>query len=363
MRTFRFAPLWALAIALLSLASCDKKEDKPAEGDTTVAQDKENITNTFNQAVSCVATMKSGDFTQSAFKFMNLQAGEILDEAWVSDITEKLDDIMDLEGAIDNGRFDMAVIKGTYTWNHTTKTWVKSTVSGNQVVVLFPESKTATTNTYELRLSEYTDAKYVIQGDDVYMPTSVKASLKKNNVEIMNVNSSSQYASSGFPAPISSRLSVLTAPYTIIFDISRVNDKTFAFTFELDNGSCGKTSFQTKTYFNHNDYENYFDGESETSDLDLVEFKLAKNDLLAEVTFDVKKYNTFSDPTEAQINSCVKATLSFKGFKIGDLQLKEVNNNTELFIVYKDGTSENATKYIDPFIEDVKQVLRPQLDL
>lgn len=359
---FRFAPVWAFLFILLVVVGCSKK-DAPVDEATTVAQDKENIDNTFKQALGCVSTMKNGDFVQSAFQFMKLQSGEILNEEWITDMANSLDEVLDVRSGVENGRFDLAALKGTYTWSQTTQSWTKSSVSGNQVVVLFPESRTATTNGYELRVSEYTDAKYVIQGDNIYLPTVAKASLKKNNVELMSINWNAQYTSSGFPAPVSSRLTVLAAPFTISLDIARVDDKTFQVKFDLDNGSCGKTSLQTKFFFNHNDYENYFDGSSETADLDKMELKFAKSDLAVDVNFDVKKFNTFDDPTTTQVNSCAKATLSYKGFKIGDLQLKDVQGETELHIVYKDGTSENVSKYYEPFIEDVKQVLRPQLDL
>lgn len=89
-------------------------------------------------------------------------------------------------------------IKGTYTWNATDKKWDKT--AGNDLVLKFPATKTATTNnaTYTVQYTPYTGTVLAkeLEGNT---PKKIVAKLEINALTLTQFNFDADYNSDGLP--------------------------------------------------------------------------------------------------------------------------------------------------------------------
>lgn len=349
-----------LALLLGSILSCTKENSTSDDGPTTVAEDKKNIEATFNNTLSCAEQVRDGDLFQAIVQFLKLQNGEALNESWAEDLGEKFDDLVNLGWIDDNSRFSLNHFSGTYTWSNTTQNWVKT--ANSQVIVNFPSDKTQTTNNCTFKITDYTDASFLVNDETVYLPTSIKANLTKNNTELFNLNMACTYNTAGFPVPVDATINVLLSPNSYKFKIKRLTNTQFEVNAEMFSGSDCSTTIYSKISLANDDYEN-LDLESDVNNL---QAEFTKGDMNISGTWDIKTYNSLSSPTTDQANSTFNAVVYFNQQKTGDLRFKDVGDQTELFVYYKDGTSENTSLYYDSFYSDFKSMCKPyfgELDL
>ncbi|MGV3503503.1 MAG: hypothetical protein ACO1O1_07320 [Adhaeribacter sp.] len=300
--------------------------------------------------------IRDGEFSNWLSAAIKLEDGEALNEDWVETITEELSETADLERISDDGRFNLATFAGTYTWNKTSETWIKTTNSSGQMVLIFPATPGAASNNCEFKITEYADEAHNIDGDQVYLPKVLKASLKKENSEIFSLNLAVTYNASGsLVVPVDFNLGLKLSPVTYNLSLKRLTNTQFETKFAFQKDTDCATTLSTVVSFAHDDYENYFDDEE---DINTIQAEITKGDLTIGGTWDVKAYNKLADPTTEQTNSTLNLTVKHQGQKTGDLKLKDVGNDTNLFVFYKDGTSENASIYYDPFISDLDNELQ-----
>jgi len=344
--------LMLLVLCFTSFNSCKKdKETEPAT--TTVAEDRQHIQLTFDNTMVGLTQVKNGDFFQAMVTFLGMQNGDALNEDWVTTLTDELDNVANLSWIDDQNRFSLSYFGGTYNWNFSTHTWDKT--PNTQVVLNFPSDPNATTNNCTLTISDYADSPYVIDNETDYLPTLLKANLTKNGDEIFRINMSSVYNPSGFPIPIDATISLWLKPFNYSFSIKRLTSTQFELRANLFTGSANQTTLYSKLSLAHDDYENL---DFET-DINTVVFDYQKANMNINGSWDVLAYNNLSNPTTTQLNSTIYITGNYDQKKIGDLRFKDVGSDQELYVFYKDGSSENTSIYYDPFVSDFKALINP----
>lgn len=342
-----------LLFGLLIINSCQKKKTEPDQT-TTVAQDKQNIKNTFNTTISAITQFKNGDFFQFIVKFLELQQGEIINESWLNKLEEELDYVADFDFFYNNNRFDLSYYSGVYTWDIYQEKWDKMPI-GDMVILKFPSDPTKTSNNCFFVIESYSDAPYNVDGEIYYLPTFLKANLKKDNIEILNITLNSTYATNTFPVPINSSIELYTKPYYFNLNIQRIDNTVFKVNSILFKGSNNQITINSELTLLHDDYEN-LDIEN---DVRKVKVDVIKNDIAIKGTWDVFTFNQLNNPTIDQLNATMNLVVNHNQNKIGEVKFKKVNNENKLFIFYKDGTNEEASVYYEPFYNDLKSIIEP----
>lgn len=341
-----------LAILLL-LTACQKSSELTPTGPTTVAEDKAFIKGRYDATIDCIEGVRDGEFSQTLIKFLAISNNVVGNETWINEMTDALEASMgQLQLNSANSRFDFAAYRGTYDWNRTTKVFTK-TPSSTGIFINFPSEPSKLTNNVSLKFTTYTDALYQANAADIYLPTSVKMNMTKDNVEIANVDATGIFSSGNFPSPINVVCSVFLKPHTYKFTVTRLATTQFAVKAELG-GDCGSVT-DVKVTFLNDDYNNLIIED----DLSKIEAVYTKGDFNIKLNWDAKTYYAFSNPTTANINATVNCIVNIGTEKIGELRFKDVNGSRKVFIYYKDGTDEDIAVYNTPFTNELKNLLRP----
>lgn len=335
-----------MLLSCLLVLSCNNDENNNDDDNiiTTVAQDKENINATFENTIEIITEMRDGDFVQSLFSFINLDNGDVLDAAWLEELSSGLDVVITQDPFNSDGHFMYSTLAGIYTWNISSKTWSKT--SGSEIVFKFPATENSTSNNFEFAFLKYSDASFTVNNDLIYLPTEVEASLKKDNIAIMTLDASITYNPSGFPVPTIANIELFLKPTTFSLTFKRLTDTQFESQLDITSSNYS-TSIYGKVSIAHNDYLNLMD-----DDFNNIQISFTRDKLNISGSWDIKTYMSLSSPTTDQINSTLNLVVNYNDQKIGDLKFKDVGNETMLYIYYKDETSENMSIYYEPFISD-----------
>ena len=351
----RFSCYYAamLLVTVLFFASCQKTTDPPPIGNTTVAEDKAYINTKYNNTIDCIKGVRDGEVSQALITFLAISNNVIGNEDWINDMTSALDTAMGFP-ELDNttSKFNFVVYKGVYDWNRTTKKFVK-TASSTGIFVNFPSEPAVLTNNINIKFTTYTDALYQANADNIYLPTAVKATLSKNNIELVNIDATGIFSSGNFPSPINVVCNLTLRPHNYKITVTRQNNTEFNVRAELG-GDCGSV-IDSKVNFLNDDYNNFVLEE----DLSKVEATYTKGDLNIKLNWDARAYYVISNPTTDNLNNSIVCTVNMGANKIADLKFKDVNGSRKVYIYYKDGTSDDISVFNDPFITQLKDILRP----
>jgi hypothetical protein len=126
-------------------------------------------------------------------------------------------------------------IKGTYTWNAIDKKWDKE--SGNDLVMIFPATKTSTSNNakYTVQYTPYTGAVLAkeLEGNT---PQKVVAKLDINGLPITQFNFDAAYNSEGVPSKLEANLRVENYNFNTLLSLSSSTAAySYAFTHNTKN--------------------------------------------------------------------------------------------------------------------------------
>ena len=126
-------------------------------------------------------------------------------------------------------------IKGTYTWNAIDKKWDKE--SGNDLVMIFPATKTSTSNNakYTVQYTPYTGAILAkeLEGNT---PQKVVAKLDINGLPITQFNFDAAYNSEGVPSKLEANLRVENYNFNTLLSLSSSTAAySYAFTHNTKN--------------------------------------------------------------------------------------------------------------------------------
>ena len=348
-----------LLIMLLVVSGC-KKEDDPVvnnnnSSSTTIAQDKQNISNTFTSMEGCITTLKNGYGATALKNFLNLDEGEVLADDWIDDMTENIDDLLDLDAIEDNNKFDFNGNTGTYTWNQSSESWSQISTPNNKIIINFPSSEWNQSNDAVFTFHSYVDISVFYDGENIFAPTSVVADLYVDGTKVFDINGSYSYdVGNVTPIPININTTLTFNPFSITITGQRIASKEFEADISITDNSGCLTALHADVTITHDDYENL-------EETDIVEI----NTIVTHQNMEIKGYMDgsllgYDDPSNTQINAMTDVDIYYSNSKIGELILQSnSNNDNEVYTVYLDGSSENTDTYYDPFITNIEQILFP----
>ncbi|MCW3462561.1 hypothetical protein [Chitinophaga nivalis] len=349
-----FNKVLAGAGLVIVMAGCSSKKDNVTVTEpTTVEQDKKSITDTRNLLFNCVKNIKDGQLIQSLINTAGLKNGDFGNEDWLNSITDALDVSFNYFELEEGGRFNYARFAGNYNWDAATKKFIKTAAA--DITVSFPSSPTGTTNNYVVKMSTYKDGKYQVNMKDVYLPTAVKATCTKDGQTILSLDLAAVFSNGSFPIPQSIVLNLGLMPHNYLIKVNKITNTQFNVVTELQSGSDCVTALNAKVTFANEDYNNL----ELSEDLQAVEGTISKGDLSLQGSWNAAAYYKLSGHKAEDINGTFALNTFSKEQKIGELKLKNINNHNELVIFYKDQTSEAFNVYTDPFIADLKTMLKP----
>ena len=347
-------------IILLVVSGC-KKEDDPVVNNntnnntsTTISQDKQNITNTFESMESCVNSLKNGYGATTLKNFLNLEEGEVLAEDWIEDMIDNIDDLLDLDAVDDDNKFDYSGNAGTYTWIQSSQSWTKNS-NTNKIIINFPATEWNQSNDAVFTFQSYSDISLFYDGENIFAPTSVIADLYVDGIKVFDINGSYSYdLGNAIPIPTNIYTTLTFTPYIITILAQRITSKEFEADITITNNSGCITTLHADVRIAHDDYENL-----EETDIVEVNTILVHDNMKIEGYMDGSLLG-YDDPSNTQINAMTDVDLFYTNTKIGELIFQtNSDNDDKVNIIYMDGSSEDVETYYDPFVTNIEQILFP----
>ncbi len=337
---------------------CKKEEDDDNDYQTEVSEDKEDIANSFDGVFDCIVNLKDGDAITAITNFINMQNGEVINEDWIEAIVEELDTYIDYDYIEDNRRFNFLSHVGTYTWNAVTETWSKSNSPTNKIILEFPSERNNNENNVILTFNSYNDQYVTFEDEQFWLPTSLQIDLKIDNIEIINLNAKNiSYNNSNFSIPIDVNIDLTVKPYNFTITANKETDTKFHFELQCANNGVNNFTLSTDISIVNSDYENLFDDDV-AEYIKSITGEISYDKLSFPFKCDAEKLFALNDElTATQINTFIDVEVFYNDFKIGDLEYQNNNDAFEVFIIYKDGSSENTDVYYMDFIEDLEALL------
>ena len=339
-----------LLIAGVVFYSCSKDSSSPAT--TTVADDKQNITKTFNDFYGCLNTLDDGDLSNFLLYSLFNNTAQTYNDSYLNALKVQFE--LQYGKIILNDKLQFANRTGVYTWSQTANSWTK--VSNSSVIkLIFPSRTTNPALDSELTLNSYNDSSVTYTTKTYWLPTGASLTLKRNNNTVFtaDISNVSFVIGTNFSMPISADITILTAPFTHTFTWRRNTPTDFSLTYSSSStAGCG-TSLTANVKLNDSDYANIT---SAKDDLKLVSGSVTSGSLTINYAVNVLGLSVYTDPSDAQVNANTDAEVFYNGTKIGDLDYRTINNKVEIFIIYSDGTSENVETYVSDFEQTVRNI-------
>jgi hypothetical protein len=351
---------FALLISLLvfgMFAGCEKNEDESTN--TTVEQDKIHIQESMNSLLTSIENLKNGEAVRALDRFLKMSEGDALNSDWVQKLFSQLDDQINLGYVDESNRFYFERHTGTYTWDPVMEQWNKSTSPEDQIVIKFPAQKSADDNNAVLKFKSYSDKNLSFNQEYIYLPKSLEANLKVDGEELFMVQlNEANYMDSDFSIPSKLDLDVKIKPFSYNIKMSQKSASEFHMEFSFDESGSHNFTLTSDITLKDSNYENfelYDDVEYVSGNITYEKLKLSYN-------ADLGTLMALSDPTENQINSLVNVEVLYNKQNIGKLEYRKYDKEHEIYIIYKDESSENTAKYYKPFIEELELLLLDYTD-
>lgn len=349
--------LSAVVVFTTIIYSCSSSstDDSPS---TTVAEDKQNITNTINSFYNCLNTLDDGDLSNFLLYSLFNTADQTYNDTYLKNIADKFE--LQYGDLILNDKFQFATRTGIYTWNSSTQTWSK--VANSSLITLkFPSRQNQTTIDSELTLNSYSDVQTSFEANSFWLPNAANLTLKRNGNTVFSLNLSNVTFQTGtnFSMPISADIAIYTAPFTHNFHWTRVSPTDFKLAYDSSTTQGCGTNFELNVKLYDNDYANIT---SVDEDVKSVNGFLSEGNLRINYAINVQALSAYTDPTDAQVNANSDAEVFYNNSKIGDLDYRTINGQTEIYIIYSDGTSENVDVYVGDFKNQIENIFANYLN-
>lgn len=349
----------SLLVASAAIISCSKDNSTPAPTTTTtVAEDKQNITSSIEGFYSCLNTLDDGDLSNfmlySLFNSTDLK----YNGTWIKKLSNKFE--TQFGKIVINDKLQFAQRTGVYNWDNATLSWIKSTDS-SIIKLIFPSKENQSLVDSELSFNSYSDLSVTYKATPTWVPSAANLTLKRSGVLLFSINLSNVTfdINTNFSMPTNADIAIFTAPFNHTFQWRRVSNTEFQFGYNSSTPQgCGTTS-TTNIKLQDADYGNIT---SLKQDVKMINGTLIEGNLKVVYSANIEAIGAFTDPTPAQINNNSDAEVFYNNLKIGDLNYQKVNNKTEIFIVYSDGTTENVNLYVENFQNRIKTIFANYLN-
>lgn len=345
----------ALAL-VIGITSCSKDSSSDAKP-TTVVEDKANIKKSFDVATDAARAIKEGDFVKFAVEFGGISQGNVANEDWIQTVLSSVEEAFVNGEIVSNDRLAYASNKGKYTYNSSTSMWIKAS-STTGMEFIFPSSPTVAGNNCSLVLSGYVDQKFIVNGEEIYIPTSFNAKLTKNNKAIASVDFSATFASNNnFPELQAAKINFFAAPYSYSLAMSKPAANKWSVEMVALDGFTSPIKLKMIATTTINTIENI-----DETNLDLVTFNLSEGNLAVVGSMDVKTYNALNSSTVSNLNKTLALDLDYQGAKIGEIKFADGEDGREMVVFYKDNTNENMMVYAQPMIDNLQTIYSDLFD-
>lgn len=345
--------IFAAVVLLASVIySCSSDSGTADASPTTVAEDRQNITNTVNNFYSCLNTLDDGDLSDFLLYSLFNTANQTYSDSYLKSLSDKFE--LQYGDLILNDKLQFANRTGVYTWSQTTTSWTK--VANSSIIrLVFPSRNNNPALDSELTLNSYSDTSTSFSSHTYWAPTAANLTLKRNGTTVFSLNLTNVSFQTGtnFSMPINADIEVYTAPFTHTFQWRRNSSTDFSITYTSSTPQGCGTSITSNIKLYDADYANITSVEE---DVKTVNGTITSGALTVNYAVNVQGISNFTNPTDAQVNANSDAEVFFNGLKIGDLDYRTINGQTEIFIIYSDGTSENTDVHIGDFEETVRNI-------
>ena len=322
--------------------------------ETTVEDDKANIQQTFDNLFDCTSDFKDSRAVTVLFRnFLNLSDGEVINEDWIEDLTDDLEEVIDFDHVEDNSRFDLAYHAGTHIYDAANETWLKTNNVTDKMIFQFPSEPSLSTNNAELVIDSYSDQAVTIDFETNFLPSAMHAYMEVDGTNAFEITVSNvTYAdNANYQLPVEVSAQLFMDPMMMDIELTRVSTTEYEMDMSFSDGNICDIGVAAQFELTDDDFENF----SEES-IAKVDVQVNIGELSVRTLGDVAAlFKLDDDPTEAQINSFLDLDVFFQDLKIADLEYDEAEENFVLF--YKDASSESAANYIDSFLEEIEALI------
>ena len=349
-----------LSLLLLIISffiSCNPNNNDQPGDNTTISEDKDFINAKITETLNCIDDIKNGEAIKALTSFLKLNAGNIGNETWIETMTTALENTALNNINIDesnNYRFNFTNFTGEYIWDRVNKRF-NFLANATNIIIRFPSVPTQTTNNVVINFSKYTDRIYQANAENVYLPTAITVNITKDGAEIFKINYTGDYNTVDVPTPKNVNLTINMYPQTYTFNVSQLSPNEFSLGISMLAGTDCKTDINSTIRFVNSDFKNF----DQNNDLSRLTLNIKKGDLNIVGTLDARALDGIEDPSTAQVNNAFSCNILRNTDKIGELKFKDVNDETRVYIFYKDFTSEDVTVFTDRFVNGLKIIFEP----
>jgi hypothetical protein len=332
-------------------AGCEKNDDA-SDKSTTVEEDKVHIRESMNDLLAGIDKLKNGQAVQAVDQFFSMSQGKAMNSEWVKKLFSRLEDQLDIGYVGQTNQFDFHKHTGTYSWDASMEQWSKSASPDDQVVIEFPAQKSADENNAILKLKSYSDKRLTFSEEYFYLPKELEASLKVDGKEIFLVRlNKANYQDSDFSIPTDLDLEMKIEPFSYRIKMSQKSASEFHLEFGFEESGSHEFTLTSDIVLKHSDYGNL---DLEGNDIEYASGNITYEKLKLSYNADLGTLLALRDPTENQVNSLVNVEVLYDDQNIGKLEYRQYDREHEIFIIYKDESSENTAKYYKPFLEELE---------
>lgn len=344
---------FAFALSFLSFffTNCANNNDNV---ETTVEEDKANIEALFNDVITETEQLKAGCAVKSLDNFFNINQGNYLNSNWVDMLYTNLKNHLNIT-AYQTNKFSFNNHVGTHSWNSSNQYWTHSGSPTNQIVLELPDQMGATTNSVVIKASSYTDQSVSFDNYTYWLPTAFQVSANINGSDCIAAHlKSATYDNTSFQIPVSMALDLTLSPYNFEIKANRTAPNKVNVVLVAKNGGTEKFSLDVNLTYHNANYKtlNYF------NDCTMAEGEFKYGDFTMPFSADFETARSLFNPTNVQVNALFDADVVYKGKEIANLDYKkDANGYADIYIVYKDETSEDMETYYKDFIERLELVV------
>jgi hypothetical protein len=349
----------SLFVISITILSCSKDNSTPAQPvTTTVAEDKQNITSSIEGFYTCLNTLDDGDLSNFMLYSLFNSTDQQYNGTWIKKLSNKFES--QFGKIVLNDKLQFAQRTGIYNWDNTTLSWIKTNDS-SIIKLIFPSKENQTLVDSELSFNSYSDINVTYNAKTSWVPTAANLTLKRSGVTLFSINLSNVTfdINTNFSMPTNADISIFTSPFTHTFQWRRISSTEFQFGYNSSTPQGCGTSSVTNIKLQDADYGNIT---SLKQDVKMITGTLIEGNLKVVYSANVEAIAAFPDPTPAQINNNSDAEVFYNNLKIGDLNYQKINNKTEIFIIYSDGTTENVNLYVENFQNRIETIFANYLN-
>lgn len=373
-----------LMLASVFFIACDDEKDEEETNPLTVAEAQQEFTQLGTEMSGMIADMEEVQGIDVLMMMTNLpdpfsaMNKSTANSNVIKNITKYLlpNTILSKEKSNLKVGFDFDYYKGVYTYVHTPEPHWEWVDNADKIELNFPSDEAAmTTNDAKITLSSYSEVM-ITEYDEYwgeyyynYVPNNIEASLELSSVEIISIDMSATWVTTGDAAgePTALDVDVFLLPFDFHVDFTHAGtnvdanawikyDGASIFSVGLDALFASTTMDDPPTTIGG--YIQLFDVRFDV-DLDFTDFMA----ILEEMDSETPVYTT-PEALETAVNATLDASVSVNGAKAADIIIDVVTLNptegelpVDVLFVYNDGTSESAIPYFAGFVSQVMEFI------